>query len=300
MTLIKRKEELPVSKDLFLLIYGEPASFKTATALSAEKPLLFDLEGGVQRINREWQTDTVQPETYSQMMEVLEKEDLSAYSTLVFDTLLALNDLCMEEVLRESPTLVQKDGSPSLKAYGVAKVRFKKLVELLAKMGKTIIFIAHSSEQKDGEDLIIRIDGSTSAVKEITKKLDAMAFISVHGSKHTLNFKPTGKYYAKPIQGVADYIDIPILEQGQANTFLQDMVINPAIAYRSQGTKKKASYDDVLKQAKELIAKRGINDEVKAELRKLPKIGDSQQQIAEMIKEWESKQSKNFDNTAKK
>ena len=241
MSIIKKKEELPVNKDLFLLIYGEPASFKTATALSTEKPLLFDLEGGVQRINREWQTDTVQPETYSQMMEVLEKEDLSAYSTLVFDTLLALNDLCMEEVLRESPTLVQKDGSPSLKAYGVAKVRFKKLVELLAKMGKTIIFIAHSSEQKDGEDLIIRIDGSTSAVKEITKKLDAMAFISVHGSKHTLNFKPTGKYYAKPIQGVADYIEIPILEQGQANTFLQDMVINPAIAYRSQSVQKKDS-----------------------------------------------------------
>lgn len=292
MTLIKKKEDIPVSKNLFLLIYGEPASFKTSTALSAEKPLLFDLECGVQRINREWQCDTVQPETYGQLMDVLNDEDLSEYKTLVFDTLLALNDLCMAEILKEQPTLMQKDGSPSLKAYGVAKVRFKGLVELLAKMNKTIIFVAHSSEQKDGEDLIIRIDGSTSAVKEITKKLDAMAFISVHGSRHTLNLKPTGKYYAKPIQGVPDYIDIPILEQGQPNTFLQDMVINPAIAYRSQGAKKKASYDDVLKQAKDLIAKRGINDEVKAELRKLPKIGDSQQQIAEMIKEWESKNAK--------
>ena len=292
MTLIKKKEDIPVSKNLFLLIYGEPASFKTSTALSAEKPLLFDLECGVQRINREWQCDTVQPETYGQLMDVLNDEDLSEYKTLVFDTLLALNDLCMAEILKEQPTLMQKDGSPSLKAYGVAKVRFKALVELLAKMDKTIIFIAHSSEARDGEDLIIRIDGSTSAVKEITKKLDAMAFISVHGSRHTLNLKPTGKYYAKPIQGVPDYIDIPILKQGQPNTFLQDMVINPAIAYRSQGAKKKTSYDDVLKQAKDLIAKKGINDEVKAELRKLPKIGDSQQQIAEMIKEWESKNAK--------
>lgn len=292
MTLIKKKEDIPVSKNLFLLIYGEPASFKTSTALSAEKPLLFDLEFGCQRINREWQCDTVQPETYSQMLEVLEKEDLSPYSTLVFDTLLALNDLCMNEILTEAPTLCQKDGSPSLKAFGVAKVRFKKLVDMLSKMGKTIIFVAHSSEQRDGEDLIIRIDGSTSAVKEITKKLDAMAFISVHGSRHTLNFRPSGKYYAKPIQGVPDYIDIPILEQGQPNTFLQDMVINPAIAYRSQGAKKKASYDDVLKQAKDLIAKRGINDEVKAELRKLPKIGDSVQQIAQMILDYEAKNAK--------
>ena len=297
MSLIKKKEDLPVSKDLFMLIYGEPASFKTATALSADKPLLFDLEGGVQRINREWQTDTVQPETYGQLMDVLNDEDLSEYKTLVFDTLLALNDLCMEEILKEQPSLRQKDGSPSLKAYGVAKVRFKALVELLAKMDKTIIFIAHSSEARDGEDLIIRIDGSTSAVKEITKKLDAMAFISVHGQKHTLNFRPTGKYYAKPIQGVSDYIDIPILEQGQPNTFLQDMVINPAIAYRSQGVQKKDSYATVLKTAKDLISKKGVNDEIKAELRKLPKVADSQQQIAEMIKEWETKNAKVLSNS---
>lgn len=292
MTLIKKCEDIPVSKNLFLLIYSEPAGFKTTTALSAEKPLLFDLERGIMRVNREWQSDVVQPETYSEILEVLEKEDLSNYKTLIFDTLLALNDLCMEEILKEQPSLMQKDGSPSLKAYGVAKVKFKKFVDMLSKMDKTIIFLAHSTESRDGEDLIIRIDGSTSAVKEITKKLDAMAFISVHGSRHTLNLKPTGKYYAKPIQGVPDYIDIPILEQGQPNTFLQDMLINPAIAYRSQGAKKKASYDDVLKQAKDLIAKKGVNDEVKAELRKLPKIGDSVQQIAEMIKEWETKNAK--------
>jgi hypothetical protein len=297
MSLIKKKDEIPVSKNLFMLIYGEPASFKTSTALSAEKPLLFDLEFGCQRINREWQTDTVQPETYSQMLEVLEKEDLSGYKSLVFHTLLALNDLCMEEILTEMPSLRQKDNSPSLKAYGVAKVRFKALVDMLSKMNKTIIFISHSSEARDGEDLIIRIDGSTSAVKEITKKLDAMAFISVHGQKHTLNFRPTGKYYAKPIQGVPDYIDIPILEQGQPNTFLQDMVINPAIAYRSQGVKKKDSYATVLKTAKDLITKNGVNEEVKAKLRALEVVGDSRQQIAEMIKEWESKNAKVLPNS---
>lgn len=289
MSLIKKKTEIPVSKNLFMLIYGEPASFKTSTALSAEKPLLFDLEFGCQRINREWQCDTVQPETYSQMLEVLEKEDLSAYKSLIFDTLLALNDLCMEEILTEVPNLRQKDGSPSLKAYGVAKVKFKALVDMLSKMNKTIIFIAHSSEARDGEDLIIRIDGSTSAVKEITKKLDAMAFISVHGQKHTLNFRPTGKYFAKPIHGVPDYIDIPILEQGQPNTFLQDMVINPAIAYRCQGLNKKATYEEVLKQATDIIKKEGVTEESKVKLRALEVVGDSRKQIAEMIKEWESK-----------
>lgn len=289
MSLIVKKEDIEVSKNLFILIYGQPASYKSTTALSAKNPLLFDIERGCQRINREWQCDTVQPETYSQLLEVLEKEDLSSYSTLVFDTLLALNDLCMDEILKTQPTLVQKDGSPSLKAYGQAKVKFKALVEKLASMNKTIIFVAHSIEQKNQDEIEIRTDSSSSAIREITKKLDVMAYISVVGNKKFMNFKPTSRYYAKPIQGVPDQIEIPVLEEGQANTFLQDMVINPAIEYRKKGAKKKATYDDILKQARKIIADKGVTEESRAELRKLDKIGDSQEQIKNMIDEWNKK-----------
>lgn len=284
MTLIKKKDELEVSKNLFILLYGSPATYKTTTALSASKPLLFDLEGGVQRVNREWQTDTVQPETYSQMIEVLDKEDLSAYDTLVFDTLLALNDLCMDEILKNNPTQVQKDGSPSLKSYGIAKRTFKALVEKLAKLNKTIIFVAHSIEQKNQEDIEIRIDSSSSAIREITKKLDVMAYISVIGNKKFLNFTPTSRYYAKPIQGVPSQLEIPVLEEGQRNTFLQENVIKPALEYRNKDTKKKITYDEVLQQAKTIIEQEGVTETSKVKLRKLPKISDSQQQIAEMLK----------------
>lgn len=289
MSLIIKKNDIEVSKNLFILIYGQPASYKSTTALSAEKPLLFDFERGCQRINREWQCDTVQPETYSQLLEVLEKENLSPYSTLVFDTLLALNDLCMDEILKTQPTLVQKDGSPSLKAYGQAKIKFKALVEKLASMNKTIIFVAHSIEQKNQDEIEIRTDSSSSAIREITKKLDVMAYISVVGNKKFMNFKPTSRYYAKPIQGVPDQLEIPVLEEGQANTFLQDKVINPAIEYRKKGAIKKVSYDDILKQARKIIADKGVTEESKAELRKLPKVEDSQEQIKNMIDEWNKK-----------
>lgn len=288
MSLIIKKNDIEVSKNLFILLYGQPASFKTTTALSASRPLLIDVERGVQRVNREWQTDTVQPENYSQLLEVLD-EDLKDYDSLVFDTLLALNDLCMDEILKTQPTLVQKDGSPSLKAYGQAKIKFKALVEKLASMNKTIIFVAHSIEQKNQDEIEIRTDSSSSAIREITKKLDVMAYISVVGNKKFMNFKPTSRYYAKPIQGVPDQLEIPVLEEGQANTFLQDKVINPAIEYRKKGAVKKASYDDILKQARKIIADKGVTEESKAELRKLDKINDSQEQIKNMIDEWNKK-----------
>lgn len=283
MGLIKKPNELGASKNLFILIYGAPASYKTTTALSASKPLLFDLEGGCQRVNREWQTDTVQPETYSQMIQVLDNEDLSAYDTLVFDTLLALSDLCMDEILKKNPTMMQKTGAPSLQAFGIAKREFKTLVEKLAKLNKTIIFVAHSIEQKNQDEIEIRIDSSSSAIREITKKLDIMAYISVIGNKKFMNFTPTNRYYAKPIQGVPEQLEIPHLSNGQANTFLQEKVINPALAYRNGNVTKKVTYDEVLKQADEIIKNEGITEKSKAKLRALPKIGDSQQQIAEKL-----------------
>jgi hypothetical protein len=46
-----------------------------------------------------------------------------------------------------------------------------------------------------------------------------------------------------------------------------------------------------------LIAKNGVNEEVKAKLRALEVVGDSRQQIAEMIKEWESKNAKVLPNS---
>ena len=282
MSLIKKKDELEFNKNLFLLIYSQPSAWKTSTALSASKPLLFDVERGCQRVNKEWQTDTVQPTSYSEIIEVLEKEDLSGYDTLIFDTLLALNDLCMEEVLKENPTFTQKDGTPSLKAYGVAKNKFKSFMQLLEKQQKTVIFLAHSTEQKNQDTVEIRIDGSSSAVKEITKKLDAMCYISVLGKKRYLNFEPNGIYYAKPIQNVDTQIEIPYLEQGQANTFLQDKVITPALDYRKGDKTRKAEYDKVLEQAKAIIAK-GVNEQSLEQLRGLKKIGDSQEQIKAML-----------------
>ena len=67
------------------------------------------------------------------------------------------------------------------------------------------------------------------------------------------------------------------------------MVINPAIAYRCQGLNKKATYEEILKQATDIIKKEGVTEESKVKLRALDVVGDSRKQIAEMIKEWESK-----------
>ncbi len=88
MTLIKKPNELTQTKiKLKGLIYGEPGIGKTSVALSAPKPLLIDFDNGLRRVAKQYQTDSVQIESYQNLLDILEKEDISNYETIVIDTL---------------------------------------------------------------------------------------------------------------------------------------------------------------------------------------------------------------------
>lgn len=51
MSLIRKPHELNVQTKIKALIYGQAGTGKTTLALSTPKPLLFDFDGGVHRVN---------------------------------------------------------------------------------------------------------------------------------------------------------------------------------------------------------------------------------------------------------
>ena len=85
MSLIKKPNELEINPFIKALIYGQAGTGKTTLALSAPKPLLFDFDGGIHRVNSAHRVDAVQIKKYQDFIDVL-AEDLSAYNTLVIDT----------------------------------------------------------------------------------------------------------------------------------------------------------------------------------------------------------------------
>ena len=70
------------------MIYGQAGMGKSTVALSAPKPLLLDFDNGVKRMNMAHleNIDTVQVTSWSDVQQVLQ-EDLSAYQTIVVDTI---------------------------------------------------------------------------------------------------------------------------------------------------------------------------------------------------------------------
>ena len=88
MSLIRKSTELTIPSTVKMMIYGQAGMGKSTLALSAPAPLLLDFDNGVKRINISHLDgiDTVQVSSWQDVQQVLQ-EDLSAYKTIVVDTI---------------------------------------------------------------------------------------------------------------------------------------------------------------------------------------------------------------------
>ena len=59
MSIFKQPSELEYNSTIKALIYGQPGLGKSTLALSAPNPVLFDFDGGVQRVNGAFQCPTL-------------------------------------------------------------------------------------------------------------------------------------------------------------------------------------------------------------------------------------------------
>jgi hypothetical protein len=134
-------------------------------------------------------------------------------------------------VALQNPKFKQGDGTLSMKAWGAIKVQFQTLSKTILNMNKSVIFVAHEKEDKDGDTRFVRPDVSGSSGKDIVKELDLMGYVEMKGNKRTVSFTPTEKYYAKNSLGLPAVIEIPDTANG--NTFFKDQIM-AAVASRKQ------------------------------------------------------------------
>ena len=135
-----------------------------------------------------------------------------------------------------------------------------------------------TDEIKKAPEQTVRIE-----FNDIIKELDFLGYMEVVGRKRSISFSPSSKFYAKNSLGLDSYVEIPILNSNDKNTFLTDYILNPTIERRKNEFKTGINYDKVLAQAKAIILKEGVTEESKAKLRELPIIDDSALRIKEMI-----------------
>jgi len=277
MTLIKKPSELSSNVKLKGLIYGEPGLGKTTLALSAPSPLLIDFDKGLRRVLKQHQSDSVQIETYQDLLDILLKEDISAYKTIIIDTLGKMIDRIGDWLAISNPKTKQADGQLSMKGWGSVKLEFQKLLKLLDSKSKSVIFVAHSKEEKDAETTKQRPDVAGSSGKDIVKELDYMGFMSMKGGKRTIDLMPNECYYAKNSLGLNSFLEFPPITT--KNDFLTKQIFEAYSSKLEKDTELSSKYNSLIilldTRIDSLKNLEQVNDYFASELGKLPNIWSS-------------------------
>lgn len=199
MGMIKRPSELSVKATLSVLIYGQPGIGKTTFGVSAPDAVLFDYDGGVQRINGAHQVATLQPTSWEDTNIALQEiqNEMPEIKTIVIDTVGKMLDYMSAYIIKTDPKMAMRDGSLSLKGYGVRKQMFINFIKQLALMGKNVVFIAHEREERRGEETFKRPEIGGSSANDLIKELDLVGYMYAVGKERVITFDPAEYYYAK-------------------------------------------------------------------------------------------------------
>ena len=236
MGMIKRPSELSVKATLSVLIYGQPGIGKTTFGVSAPDAVLFDYDGGVQRINGAHQVPTLQPTSWEDTNIALQEiqNEMPETKTIVIDTVGKMLDYMSAYIIKTDPKMAMRDGSLSLKGYGVRKQMFVNFIKQLALMGKNVVFIAHEREERRGEETFKRPEIGGSSANDLIKELDLVGYMYAVGKERVITFDPAEYYYAKNTCNLPAAIKLPVVVdesgKGMSNVAFSNIVAQYKVA----------------------------------------------------------------------
>ena len=246
------------AKKIRMLVAGYPGIGKSTLALSAPRPLHVDIDHGIDRIEPRYRKDFIQPKSYEEILADLVPENLTDYDSLVFDTGGKLISLMSLWAAKQDPKYRQRDGSLSLKGYGVVGKEFNRLMDYcFYELDKNIIIVFHAIEDKDGDNTRLRIKVEGQTKNNVWETQDLGGFVEMYGNNRTIGFSNCERYFAKGTRGIHGVFPIPELTPGTPNDFLTKLFekYNAVSAQEMEkAAEDKAAYDAAMTEGYQIIA----------------------------------------------
>lgn len=293
-SLFKKPSELEFVTTIKMLVYGQPGIGKSTMALSAPNPVLFDFDGGVQRVNVAFQCPTLQVKSWEEALQALQelKDGGVPCQTIVIDTVGKMLDFMSDYIMRNDSKMRMRDGSLSLKGYGARKVMFQNFLREVSLMGKHVVFVAHEREDKDGEVKIVRPEVGGSSAGDLMKELDLVGYIQAVGADRTVYWTPQEKFYAKNTCNLPAWQKIPVIVDDKGNVTQKNDTLQRVFGYYEANVKKieetRSRYNELLEEIttaiEQITDEKGANEFAKA-IASAEVIWDSKVRARELFKE---------------
>lgn len=257
LRIIRSTEPLTVEQ-LVLCIYSPPGIGKTSLAFTAEKPLLLDFDGGAYRSGN--RGDIVAANSWAEAASI-SAADLADYKTLIIDTAGRALDALTVDIIQNNPKLGNRGGALTLQGYGELKSRFIAFTKLIRSFGLDIVLLAHSDEQRSGDELIERIDVQGGSKNEIYKAADVMGRLSIRNGNRLLNFSPSDTAFGKNPGGLPE-LGVPAL--GNDPHFLAGVITQIKAALNTQTAEQQKAAKQLADWQKKIEAAAGSAESLNA------------------------------------
>lgn len=192
LKIIKAAEPLTV-EHINVCIYSPPGLGKTTLGFTSESPLLLDCDKGSYRASN--RKDVVPVTSWSDIASI-SAGDLVQYKTVIVDTAGRALDFLTTDIIAANPKM-GRGGALTLQGYGDLKAKFTAWLKMLRMCGKDVVLIAHMSEERNGDDVIERLDVQGGSKAEIYKSVDAMGRIVMRNNERFLDFNPRENSFGK-------------------------------------------------------------------------------------------------------
>lgn len=204
---------------LNVVLYAAPGLGKTSLAFTADAPLLLDFDNGSHRAaNRK---DVVRVASWADVAGIT-AEDLAPFNTVIVDTAGRALDALTVDIIKANPKH-GRGGALTLQGYGELKARFGSFLKLLNSFGKDVVLIAHMDEQRNGDEVVERLDVQGGSKGEIYKAADAMGRIVIRDGERRILFSPTDAAFGKN-PGQLDPLKIPHFTDPAFDGFLGGVI----------------------------------------------------------------------------
>lgn len=255
MSLIRKSNELVIPTTVKMMIYGQAGMGKTTVALSAPKPLLLDFDNGVKRVNMSHLdgVDIVQIGSWNDVQQVLQ-EDLSAYQTIVVDTIGKMMDFIIS----------YKCGTrqPQIRDWGGINQEFSWLTRTLSSLNKNVVFVAHRDTRKEGDDIVFIPALREKSYNSIVTELDLLGYLEMKSEngrqRRTITFDPTSRNDGKNTCNLPSVMEVPTILDASGkptakNEFIASRVISPYLSMLQAKKAEQDRYNKVVAEIKENI-----------------------------------------------
>ncbi|MCL2793599.1 MAG: ATP-binding protein [Spirochaetaceae bacterium] len=178
---IENTSDIKPTGNLVMVVYGKGGVGKTTFAATAPEPLILDFENGTKYLGE--RGFNVKVARIQEWFKDSDKKDLSKiiepFKTIILDPLGEAMEKLINGNTLSGAKYRQHDGSLTMSGWGEAKKQMRNFIKWLRDSGKNIILVAHVSEEKNGEELVNRIQVATKLREEIPNIVDVISYMGV-------------------------------------------------------------------------------------------------------------------------